>query len=80
MNAENKPQLTVPLPADSFSCPKCQTIQDNGEQCCACGLISVKYYRVQERRAAGVVQQDPVSHIPESSRSKRSAGMLVVLV
>ncbi len=80
MNAENKPQLTVPLSADSFSCPKCQTIQENGEQCCACGLIFEKYYRAQERRAAGVVQQDPVSHIPASPRSKRSAGMLVVLV
>ena len=30
MNAENKPQLTVPLSVDSFSCPKCQTIQENG--------------------------------------------------
>lgn len=80
MNTGNKPHLTAPLPTDSFSCPKCQTIQEYDEQCCVCGLIFEKYFRAQERRAAEVGQPDSVSHIPASPRSKHAVGILVVLV
>ncbi len=65
---------------ETFSCPKCRTSQERGDQCVRCGLIFEKYYRMEQERAAAIALGTASVQARKPSVSIRSIAILSVLL